>query len=44
MTQAESRVTAQDKIVHEYNINGKVRVDAIFAKGIVVEAIWVDKL
>jgi hypothetical protein len=44
LTQAESRVTAQGKIVDEYNTNGKGRVDAIFTKGIVVEAIWVDKL
>lgn len=44
LNQAESRVTAQGKIVDEYNTNGKVRVDAIFAKGLFVEAIWVDKL
>jgi hypothetical protein len=44
LTQAESRVTAQDRIVAEYNTNGKLRVESIFAKGLAVEAIWIDKL
>lgn len=44
LSQAQSRVTAQEKIVQEYNTNGKTRVDVMFAKGLMVEAIWIDRL
>ncbi len=46
LTQQQSRVTAQDTIVNEFNTNpsGKARVGTVFSNGIVVQGIWINKL
>ena len=45
-TQAQSRVSAQQIIVNEYNNNpaGKARVDSILRRAIALEAIWINEL
>ncbi len=44
LTQGQSRVSAQDTVISQFNSNGRSTVDTFFAKGIVVEGIWINLL